>query len=150
MAYEFKKLSEVESLTEVPEGASVLAEVNGDIKRVPKSEVGGAGGYVIKLENSYINNYYYEFEESYDELYDVLVAGGSVWVDYTNAPEYAAPSAMAAPGSGPDAATNWSSTYLLVPAWCITDVGLILYDMSDATIYYPNGSHNLEPMDMPK
>ena len=29
MSYEFKKLSEVEALTEVPEGAKVLAEVGG-------------------------------------------------------------------------------------------------------------------------
>lgn len=41
MAYEFQKLSEVEALTEVPEGASALIEVNGDIKRVPGSSLGG-------------------------------------------------------------------------------------------------------------
>ena len=29
MSYEFKKLSEVEALTEAPEGAKVLAEVGG-------------------------------------------------------------------------------------------------------------------------
>lgn len=43
MAYEFQKLSEVEVLTEVPEGTSVLAEVNGDIKRVPGTGLGGSG-----------------------------------------------------------------------------------------------------------
>lgn len=41
MAYDFKKLSEVEALTEVPENATVLAEVSGSIKRVPGSSLGG-------------------------------------------------------------------------------------------------------------
>lgn len=44
MAYEFQKLSEVEALAEVPEGANALIEVNGDIKRVPGSGLGGAAG----------------------------------------------------------------------------------------------------------
>ena len=43
MAYEFKKLSEVEALDAVPEGASVLAEVGGEIKRVPGEGLGGSG-----------------------------------------------------------------------------------------------------------
>lgn len=41
MDYEFKKLAEVESLSEVPENATVLAEVNGLVKRVPSSGLGG-------------------------------------------------------------------------------------------------------------
>lgn len=44
MSYEFKKLSEVEALTEVPEGANMIAEVGGQIKRVPGSGLGGSGG----------------------------------------------------------------------------------------------------------
>lgn len=46
MSYVFKRLSEVEALTNVPEGAKVLAEVNGEIRRVPaaKGESGSAGG----------------------------------------------------------------------------------------------------------
>lgn len=44
MAYEFQKLSEVEALAEVPEGANALIEVNGAIKRVPGSGLGGATG----------------------------------------------------------------------------------------------------------
>lgn len=43
MAYEFKKLSELEALDAVPEGASVLAEVGGVIKRVPGEGLGGSG-----------------------------------------------------------------------------------------------------------
>jgi hypothetical protein len=44
MAYKFKRLGEVEALVEVPEGANALIEVDGDIKRVPGSGLGGATG----------------------------------------------------------------------------------------------------------
>ena len=43
MSYEFKKLADVESLNEVPEVATVLAEVSGEIKRIPSSGLGGSG-----------------------------------------------------------------------------------------------------------
>lgn len=45
MAYEFEKLSEVSSLDEFPEGAKVLIEHNGDIKRCVADGLGGGGGY---------------------------------------------------------------------------------------------------------
>ena len=45
MAYEFKRLSDVEELTEVPEGAKALAVVDGAVKRVP------FGGGNAKLED---------------------------------------------------------------------------------------------------
>lgn len=54
MSYVFKRLSEVEALTEVPEGAKVLAESNGQIVRVPGSGLGGSGGIktaIIKASN---------------------------------------------------------------------------------------------------
>lgn len=41
MSYEFKKLSEVQAMDEVPYGAKVLAEANGQIVRVPGSGLGG-------------------------------------------------------------------------------------------------------------
>lgn len=44
MAYEFKKLSDVARLDSVPEGAAVLAEVDGAIRRVPGDGLGGGGG----------------------------------------------------------------------------------------------------------
>lgn len=52
MAYEFQKLSEVSLLTEVPEGASILAEVNGDIKRVPSVGLGGDSGKTLIVTSS--------------------------------------------------------------------------------------------------
>lgn len=44
MARDFKKLSEVTVLEEAAETAYVFIEVNGEIYRVPKTAVGGAGG----------------------------------------------------------------------------------------------------------
>ena len=54
MSYEFKRLSQVEALTKVPDGAKVLAEVGGVIRRVPGSGLGGSGGIktaIIKSSN---------------------------------------------------------------------------------------------------
>lgn len=143
---EFKKLSEVDVLETASDNATVLIEESGEIKRVPKKEVGGAGGgYIIKLSESYLDdNGHYCIESNYDEIYDVLVAGGSVWVDFTDRPQMA-PSIAAA--SGLYAATNWSEMTSLIVCWELTDVGLALYEWDGATIYFPNGSHNLEPMD---
>lgn len=56
MAYEFQKLSEVEALNEVPEGASVLAEVNGDIKRIPGNGLGGGGVKTAIIKSSDYDN----------------------------------------------------------------------------------------------
>lgn len=41
---EFKKLSDVEIVTELAESANVLIEEDGVIKKAPKTAVGGAGG----------------------------------------------------------------------------------------------------------
>ena len=43
MAYEFKKLSDVEVVAEPTETANILIEENGVIKKAPKTAVGGAG-----------------------------------------------------------------------------------------------------------
>lgn len=56
MAYEFQKLSEVEALAEVPEGANALIEVNGDIKRVPGSGLGGGAGKTLVIVDSNFTN----------------------------------------------------------------------------------------------
>ena len=44
MAYEFKRLSDVEVIAEPTESANVLIEENGVIKKAPKTAVGGNGG----------------------------------------------------------------------------------------------------------
>ena len=58
MATEFKKLSEVDVLEEAAETAHVLIEENGEIYRVPKTAVGGAGGGIktaIIRDSEYLN-----------------------------------------------------------------------------------------------
>lgn len=53
MAYNFKRLSDVDIVTETPESANVLAEVDGEIKRVPATGFGGGGNeadLVIRCE----------------------------------------------------------------------------------------------------
>ena len=58
MATEFKKLSEVTTLEEAAETAHVLIEENGEIYRVPKTAVGGAGGGIktaIIRDSRYLN-----------------------------------------------------------------------------------------------
>ena len=52
MAYEFKKIAEVEALDKVPDGANALIEVNGEVKRVPGSGLGGAGGIATAIIKS--------------------------------------------------------------------------------------------------
>lgn len=56
MAYEFMSLAEVEALPEVPENATVLAEVGGSIKRIPGKGLGGGKSLVI-VESSFTDFY---------------------------------------------------------------------------------------------
>lgn len=48
MSYEFTKLGAVEALTEMPENANALVEVDGAIKRVPAGDMGGG----VKIVNA--------------------------------------------------------------------------------------------------
>ena len=51
----------------------------------------------------------YQIDDSYDELYDVLIAGGSVWIDYTNASGPAPTLLLADSGSGSDSGSGFCS-----------------------------------------
>lgn len=53
MSYEFKKLADVEALPEVPEVATVFAEVNGEVKRIPSSGLGGVVKTAIIKDSRY-------------------------------------------------------------------------------------------------
>ena len=153
---EFKRLSEVEQIETASDNATVLIEEGGDIKRVPKSAVGGAGGYIIHLGQDSVTaegQYLYVCMDNYDELYDILVAGETVWIDYTDAPQYAAPSSITDGFAYLPFATNMGPASHTAGMWFLTDVGLIVCDMFYFTmsqgemgyIIFPNGSHNLEP-----
>jgi hypothetical protein len=157
---EFKKLSEVEQVETASDNATVLIEEGGEIKRVAKSEVGGngGGGYIIHLGQNSVSaegQYFYVCMDNYDELYDILVAGGTVWIDYTDAPQYAEPKSITDGMAYIPDATNMGPASHMAGMWFLTDVGLVVCDtlyfmMSDGEagyIIFPNGSHNLESGD---
>lgn len=51
MAYEFERLADVEAVEEFPEeGASVLIEHEGNIKRCPADGIGGGGAHIYRFE----------------------------------------------------------------------------------------------------
>lgn len=53
---EFKRLADVELLEEAPKGATVFAEVNGEVKRVAGGIGGGGGrGYVLDITDKLIS-----------------------------------------------------------------------------------------------
>lgn len=83
MAFDFQKLADVEAVEEFPEeGASVLIEHEGSIKKCPADGIGGGGGtYVIELD--------YDLEtggmtpkepKTFDEYIDMLKSGTSLCV----------------------------------------------------------------------
>lgn len=68
MAYEFKKLSEVTTLEEIPENVSLIGESNGEIVRLPSNGLGGGVDMVIVF-----NNY---FEGA--TIDDIVIKSGTV------------------------------------------------------------------------
>lgn len=54
MEYDFLKLGDVETVNEVLNTDTVFVERNGSIYRADKSKVGGAGGYLLELEDEEI------------------------------------------------------------------------------------------------
>lgn len=95
MATEFKKLSEVTTLEEAAETAHVLIEENGEIYRVPKTAVGGAGGVktAIIRDSGYLNaiagvstmlagpEYTYEcINMTFEEAYETMANGEPLMV----------------------------------------------------------------------
>lgn len=76
--YEFKKLSDVTLLDSVPEGATVLAEVDGVINRVPGDGLGGnnsAGGYTVDYPET---TYTFDGDLTGKEQFSFLVEGATV------------------------------------------------------------------------
>lgn len=72
MAYNFKSIADVEVVAEPAESANVLIEENGEIKKAPKTAVGGANEKYDAIIN-------YEYRDSDDGAYINLVSG-----DYKN------------------------------------------------------------------
>ena len=92
MAKDFVKLSEVTMLEEVTDNASVLVEIDGEIYRAPKTQVGGAGSIktAIIRDSGYLNaiagvstmsavsepEYTYEcLNMTFEEAYETMLNG---------------------------------------------------------------------------
>ena len=147
---EFKKLSEVEQIETASDNATVLVEEGGEIKRVPKKEVGGAGGYIATITANDMDNPAVDFgmgpviSENYDEMYEALCEGGCAWIDVT----IMLNGRSAFLSTGGVYPTNMDKVRTLVQMWMITDIGLmaqINFDGQNITVLFPNGSHNLSP-----
>lgn len=77
MAYEFKTLGSVEALTEIPENANALVEVDGAIKRVPGGALGGSGGEeIFILQYDPESNVFSFNEDASLKIIDIIVQGG--------------------------------------------------------------------------
>lgn len=140
---EYKRLSEVDMGT-ANDSTNVLAEVGGEIKRIPKKEVGGAGGYVMTLTADNFDSSTNICTENYDEMYDVLMAGGSVWIVNNSSSESAAPSVLGMPADSTPTPTVFGPIIYACISWSISDVGLGVSTIGIETIIFPNGSHNLQ------
>lgn len=139
---EYKRLSEVDMGT-ADDSTNVIAEVNGEIKRVPKSEVGGASGYIMTLTEDNFDPSTKVCTENYDEMYDVLMAGGSVWISIDNSSSESTAPSMLETSAAPTPTVR--GPYVVACAgWQITDVGLVVSLIEAPDILFPNGSHNLE------
>lgn len=87
---EFKRLADVEVLESATDEANVLIEENGEIKRVPKTEVGGTGFPTAIIKDSYYDNVLagistmisgpkvtYECTNmTFEEAYEIMANGG--------------------------------------------------------------------------
>lgn len=140
---EYKKLSEVDMGT-ADDSTNVLAEVGGEIRRVPKKEVGGAGGYIMTLTKDNYDADTGVCTENYDEMYDVLMAGGSVWIVDNPSSESAAPSMLTMSADSTPTPTVFGPSMHMCVNWAISDVGLGVSTIGIGIIIFPNGSHNLE------
>ena len=67
MAYDFQKLGAVEQIAEVPEGATVLVEVGGSIKRAPGDGLGG-GGFFFEVAAEELSQSDMTITKNYDQL----------------------------------------------------------------------------------
>lgn len=133
---EFKRLSEIET-GNATDNTNVIAEVDGVLKRVPKKEVGGAGGYIMKLNSTNFDQGQMVCTANYDEMYDVLMEGGNVWLVIPH---------QILTLSGNSGITNYDTYNFLVCLWSITNAGLLVSTCFDS-ILFTNGSHNLPSID---
>lgn len=75
MAYKFKNIGSVEALAEVPENAYALVEVDGALKRVPGSGLGGGGNdeYDLVITDDEVNGILSIDSGSYENVYNKIM-----------------------------------------------------------------------------
>lgn len=83
MSYNFTKLTEVEALSEIPNNATVIAEVNGALKRLPSDGLGGGNSLLIIGDNENNISANMTFEEAYalfmsNKLTSVFFKSGTI------------------------------------------------------------------------
>ena len=86
MSYGFKRLSEVEALTEVPDGTNMIAEVGGEIRRVPAATGGGTGDsnqpFVALVRSSgLVDSTYEEVVQAINDKKIVIIVGDEIYTD---------------------------------------------------------------------
>ena len=124
---EFKKISDVDVIDALTESDNILiVGSDGALKQTSSANIKGGGtvGYVLKLtEDNYAYvDYAHQCMDNYDEIYDILMSGGTVWVDWTHV--YGNP------------------VLTIVGSCALTPYGLGLSTWEEG-ILLPNGSHNL-------
>ena len=90
MAYEFKKLSDVDVVAEPTESANVLIEENGVIKKAPKTAVGGSDGggdFIINATpgegNISMTPYtVMEIDKTFEEIVEAINGGQRVVLNF--------------------------------------------------------------------
>lgn len=129
----------------------VLCVENGEIKRKPAANLsgGGGGGYVIKAtaeefgqagEPGEDGSMTIALATSYDDFIDILLAGGSVWIDFTEAF-----SSMGLNASLAAAITSWMWTFLTDGTALVSRVALVMPNGSGivtmpVNVLFPNGT----------
>ena len=157
---EFKKISDVDVIDALTESDNILiVGSDGALKQTSSANIkGGASGYLLTLSDSNCqidrDNYGVLCNQNYDELYDVLIAGGSAWFDFAflrgmpSVKPYDAVSEPLLPEP-----TNFAGMVIPLSFWQLTDVGLFVNcDVFGGhfTVCFPNGSHNLPAAEQPK
>ena len=124
---EFKKISDVDVIDALTESDNILiVGSDGALKQTSSANIKGGGtvGYVLKLtEDNYAYvDYAHQCLDNYDEIYDILMSGGIVWIDWTHV---------------------YGNPILAIVGLCeLTSYGFELSTL-DGDILLPNGSHNL-------
>lgn len=67
------------------EEVSVLCIDNGELKQKPGASFGGGGGYITVADSLDMESMTGVINENYDNFVDILLAGGSVWINMASA-----------------------------------------------------------------